>query len=223
MLHSRAPFSIRYDVSSVPAEFKHPSESLTDRITNVEIVYKLIFSTYGFDDEELDELFLSSDDLYKANAGPINLFRDSDVPRDNIRIELRYCTESTTKIISSPLFDAMKEFTSFQNVVLELTDSCYVDEFALEDVVGFFACGGGEKVYGKFGILLKAMSQELEPSLGPSVMKSGTSRYCEPHGSRRITFHPRYYLAKSKATAENTPSTDDGLSAENTPVQGSIS
>ena len=61
----------------------------------------------------------------------------------------------------------MKEFTSFQNVVLELTDSCYVDEFALEDVVGFFACGGGEKVHGKFGILLKAMSQEIEPSLGP--------------------------------------------------------
>lgn len=151
MLHSCAPFSIRYDVSSVPAEFKHPSESLTDRITNVEIVYKLIFSTYGFDDEELDELFLSSDDPYKANAGPINLFRDFDVPRNNIRIELRYCTESTTKIISSPLFDAMKDYTSFQNVVLELTDSCYVDEFALEDVVGFFACGGGEKVYDESG------------------------------------------------------------------------
>ncbi|KAK3168528.1 hypothetical protein OEA41_004976 [Lepraria neglecta] len=111
VLNSRALFLFRYDVSSVPDEFEHPSESLTDRIMNVEIIYKLIFSAYDFDDEELEEPFLSSDDLYKANARPINLFRDSDVPRDNIRVELRYCTESTAKIISSPLFDAMKEFT----------------------------------------------------------------------------------------------------------------
>ena len=53
----------------------------------------------------------------------------------------------------------MKEFISFQNVVLELTDSCYIDEFALEDIVEFFASGGGEKVYGTFGILLEALSQ----------------------------------------------------------------
>ena len=76
----------------------------------------------------------------------------------------------------------------------------------------FFASGGGEKVYGTFGILLEALSQALEPSLGPSVMRCGTSRYCEPHGSRRITFHPRHYRAKSEATAENIPSIDDGLS-----------
>ena len=72
----------------------------------------------------------------------------------------------------------------------------------------FFASGGGEKVYETFGILLEAISQALEPSLEPTVMRC----YCEPHGSRRITFHPRHYLAKSKATAENIPSIDDGLS-----------
>ena len=86
----------------------------------------------------------------------------------------------------------------------------------------FFASGGGEKVYEKFGILLEPMSQAFEPSLGPIVMKYSTSRHCEPHDSRHIIFHPRHYLAKSKATAENTPSTDDGLPTENAPVQGSI-
>ena len=38
VLNSRALFSFRYHVSSVPDEFERPSESLTDRIINVKIV-----------------------------------------------------------------------------------------------------------------------------------------------------------------------------------------
>ena len=38
VLNSHALFSFRYDLSSVPNDFEHPSKSLTDRIMNVKIV-----------------------------------------------------------------------------------------------------------------------------------------------------------------------------------------
>ena len=156
-------------------------------------VFRLHCSTrseYKTNPRPLDVDWMTSIELFynvDASVGPLDLFRGDTVRRMSILIDLRvrssWDDDNITNLTASPLFDALKQLTGFEEVRLRFTiNFCYDHDKP--------APGTFEPAFRDMGVL-------LTPTLGNSSVMSRV-----PHShSWEVVFHPREHqaaLAKAK-------------------------
>lgn len=176
---------------------KAPNVGFVDRIMNVRIHYEIPWSQMYTHDSS------SSGPAFRA----INLFKGPNIKRDLIIVDLIVVQwlRNSPNIMDSPLFEALKNLTGFESVVLRLSARANAYFPLLKDtpedmIIAWVATEQWEELYGGFLFLLPAMGQKLEPTLGPSsdlseLKPSPGLDDLRLRGYRQLEFHPREYLA----------------------------
>ena len=140
--------------------------------------------------------FARDDNVPWKKAVPTLFFTETRILRNTCVIQLKSCTpKKLASLLRSPFFHVTKQLQNFNSVMLQLVSGEGL--WLQEDVLAYLGEGSSYTDYAvRFGVLVDAMSNALEPSLGPSV--SCESRY-RGDNSWNITFRPRDHLSKKKS------------------------
>ena len=174
-----------------------PDTSITSRIKNVELSYNPDLDVLLSMNTEQAREFNLTTSLCSASPGPVALFSGNSVQRNSAFIKFRVSERSDypSEIISSPLFNVLKQLTGFRSVILkvsiwmELENNRQMDQGYRSERL----CTGLER-------LLNELTVALEPTLGNGATSELEIRDDLSLGlgcrSRQVMFHPRDHLAK---------------------------
>ena len=135
------------------------------------------------------------DNLPKKKAVPTMLFTGTRILRNTCVIEVKSCTEKRLALLlRSHFFYVIKQLKNFKSVTLQLVSEN--KRWVPIDVtdLGSKLDWGDQAV--AFRVVVDAISNALEPSLGPSVFSGTRSSLTN---AWYITFRPRDYLTQKKS------------------------
>lgn len=219
-LFSDRIFCFYPDVTRKDPDKSVPQHSTVDTIkqmTNIEVCYRARLMEPRHYRPAFRKRRDASPRYDSAEAGPLNLFLGNSSLRKSALIGLELDkSEIQVTAINSPLFRAMKKLTGFKTVTLRLTASPYFPPQGTNKAIlkEWFDAGQWEKLYAGFEPLLSAMSKDLEPALGNSVMSEFVCEERGQRGYREIVFHPRDRLAEIPTSKKDTMSKEQAMSTD---------
>ena len=155
------------------------------------------------------------DNLPMKKAVPTLFFTGTRILRNTCVIQLESCTpKRLALLLRSPFFHVIKQLTNFKSVTLQLVSE--KGWWVQEDVDTYLEqCYVDHAV--QFRVLVDAISNALEPSLGPSVSSGPRNPISN---CWNLTFRPRDYLSKKKSLEAQLGAQKEEQAADLTVIEG---